>query len=222
MADRALHQSNLLRIRLGSTVPRLVEIRNGRAIARGFAGKTRQPGAIVRQRADRVEDRAARRGESRSDHRRDLTVEIVDTRIRMPVQGALAEPRSFDRVLTHELAHAMIAGVARRGVPAWLHEGLAQYFEPGDVPGAEQRWRAARTLIPLDQLQDGFARFDSREARVAYDQSLVAASVLMAHLGPNIALLLHDLDTGNELPLALTRLGFQYADFEGELARRLK
>jgi len=145
-----------------------------------------------------------------------------DTRIRMPVQGALAEPRSFDRVLTHELAHAMIAGVARRGVPAWLHEGLAQYFEPADVPGAEQRWRAARTLIPLDQLQDGFARFDSREAGVAYGESLVAASGLMAHLGPNMALLLHDLDTGNELSLALTRLGFGYADFEGELARRLK
>src|SRR5437867_13367608 len=83
MADRALHQSNLLWIRLGSTVPRLVEIRNGRAIARGFAGDARQSGAIVRQRADRVEDRAARRGESRSDQRRDLTVEIVDTRIRM-------------------------------------------------------------------------------------------------------------------------------------------
>ena len=48
-----------------------------------------------------------------------------DTRIRIPVQGALAEQRTFDRVLTHELAHAMIAGVAGRGVPAWLHEGLA-------------------------------------------------------------------------------------------------
>ena len=145
-----------------------------------------------------------------------------DTRIRIPVQGALAAPQSFDRVLTHELAHAMIAGIAGRGVPAWLHEGLATYFEPGDVARAEQRWKASRMLIPLDALQDGFGRFDGREARIAYDESLVAASVLMAHLGPNVVLLLQDLDRGNELSLALTRVGFKYADFEGELKRRLR
>jgi tetratricopeptide (TPR) repeat protein len=145
-----------------------------------------------------------------------------DTRIRIPVQGALANPRTFDRVLTHELAHAMIAAVAGRGVPAWLHEGLATYFEPSDVARAEQRWRASRTLIPLDLLQGGFDRLDEREARVAYDQSLVAASVLMEHLGPNVALLLYDLDSGNEFSLALTRLGFAYADLERELVRRMK
>ena len=147
---------------------------------------------------------------------------LFDTRIRIPVQGALANPQSFDHVLTHELAHAMIAGIAGHNVPAWLHEGLATYLEPADVPRAEQRWRASRTLIPLDLLQDGFARFDEREARVAYDQSVVAASVLMERLGPNIALLLHDLDRGNDFPLALTGLGFASADLERELARRLK
>lgn len=145
-----------------------------------------------------------------------------DTRIRIPVQGALANPRSFDRVLTHELAHAMIAGVAGHGVPAWLHEGLASYFEPADVPRAEQRWRALGLLIPLDVLQEGFARFDEREARAAYDQSVVAASVLVNHLGSRLALLLYDLDRGNEMSQALTRLGFASADFEAELARRLK
>ena len=131
--------------------------------------------------------------------------------------------RSFDRILTHELAHAMIAGIAGHGVPAWLHEGLAMYFEPAaDVPGAEQRWKASRTLIPLAGLQDGFGRFDGREARIAYDESLVAASILMDHLGSNVTLLLQDLDRGNELSLALTRVGFAYAGFEGELKRRLK
>jgi hypothetical protein len=145
-----------------------------------------------------------------------------DTRIRIPVQGALAAPQSFDRVLSHELAHAMIAGIAARGVPAWLHEGLATYFEPADVPRAEQRWKASRTLIPLDALQDGFGRFDGHDARIAYDESVVAASVLLQHLGPNVVLLLQDLDRGNEFPQALTRVGFKYADFEAELKRRLK
>ena len=147
---------------------------------------------------------------------------LFDTRIRIPVQGALAAPRSFDRVLTHELAHAMIAGVAGHGVPAWLHEGLATYFEPANVSLAEQRWRASRTFIPLDALQGGFGRFDGTDARIAYDESVVAASILMAHLGTNLVLLLQDLDRGNEFSVALTRVGFKYADFEGELKRRLK
>jgi hypothetical protein len=145
-----------------------------------------------------------------------------DTRIRIPVQGALADARSFDRVLTHEFAHAMIAGIARRGVPAWLHEGLATYFEPADVSRAEQRLRTAGIVIPLRRLEDGFARFEEREAQVAYDQSLVAASVLVERLGPNLDVLLYDLDRGNEFSLALTRLGFAYPEFERELARRLK
>jgi hypothetical protein len=147
---------------------------------------------------------------------------LFDTRIRIPVQGALANLRTFDRVLTHELAHAMIAGVAEHGVPAWLHEGLATYLEPGDVASAERRWRASRTLIPLDLLQGSFTRFDGRQAQIAYDQSVVAASVLMKHLGPNVSLLLQDLDRGSEFSLALTRLGLTSADFERELARRLK
>jgi hypothetical protein len=147
---------------------------------------------------------------------------LFDTRIRIPVQGALANPRTFDRVLTHELAHAMIAGVAGHGVPAWLHEGLATYFEPGDVAAAARRWKVSRTLIPLDALQASFARFDGRQAQVAYDQSVVAVSILMTHLGPNVALLLQDLDRGNDFPLALTRLGFASAEFERDLARRLR
>ena len=159
---------------------------------------------------------------------RDLTgapewaVGSFDTRIRIPVQGALANPRIFDRVLAHELVHAMIAGVAPSGVPGWLHEGLATYLEPGDVSRATLRWKASRTIIPLEQLQNGFGRLTEQGAQVAYDQSIVAAKILMDHLGANMALLLHDLDQGNELPLALTRVGFAYADFEGDLARRLK
>jgi hypothetical protein len=147
---------------------------------------------------------------------------LFDSRIRIAVQGALANPRTFDRVLTHELAHAMIAGVAGHGVPAWLHEGLATFLEPADVSRAEQRWRAAGTLIPLDLLEDSFARFDAPTAEAAYDQSVVAASVLMKHLGPNVALLLQELDRGSGFPAALARLGFAPADFDRELARRLK
>jgi hypothetical protein len=50
-----------------------------------------------------------------------------DGRIRIPVGGAAQKPELFERVLTHELTHAIVAGIAPQGVPAWMHEGLAQF-----------------------------------------------------------------------------------------------
>jgi len=90
------------------------------------------------------------------------------------------------------------------------------------VPRVEQRWRASRTFVPLSSLQDGFFRFNERDAQVAYDESVVAASLLMDRIGSHLALLLYDLDRGSEMSQALARLGFAYADFEGELKGRLK
>src|SRR5262249_31771729 len=43
-----------------------------------------------------------------------------DGQIRLPVQGAAQNLALFDRMLTHELTHAMVHGLARRNVPAWL------------------------------------------------------------------------------------------------------
>ena len=144
-----------------------------------------------------------------------------DTRIRIPVRGALHTTAGFDRVLTHELAHAMVASLAARGVPAWLHEGLAVNLEPGDVNGAEQRLRARRLFVPLERLQSGFARFDDAEARVAYDVSAVAARALMNQLGTQVGLLLGELDRGTDFIAATARFGIQANEFEAALSRTI-
>jgi tetratricopeptide (TPR) repeat protein len=145
-----------------------------------------------------------------------------DTRIRIPVRGALRTTARFDRVLTHELAHAMIASLAPRGVPAWLHEGLAVNLEPGDVNGAEQRLKALRTFVPLEQLQAGFGRFNDVEAGIAYDVSTVAARALMSRLGTRIALLLGELDRGSDFAVAAARFGIQSNQFEDGLSRTIR
>jgi tetratricopeptide (TPR) repeat protein len=62
-----------------------------------------------------------------------------DGRIRIPVAGASQQPELFDRVLTHELTHAVIAGIGSTGVPAWLNEGLAQHFDGTDANAAARR-----------------------------------------------------------------------------------
>jgi tetratricopeptide (TPR) repeat protein len=144
-----------------------------------------------------------------------------DTRIRMPVRGALAVQEQFDRILTHELAHAMIAGLAPRGIPAWLHEGLASYLEPGDVPAAAHRLRRART-VPLSELEEGFGSLNATEAAVAYDESLVAASVVAERLGPNLSLLLESLGRGQDLLSALAQFGVTVPELERAMTSRIR
>jgi tetratricopeptide (TPR) repeat protein len=64
-----------------------------------------------------------------------------DGRIRLPVRGADADPRELERVIIHEFTHALVQSLAPRGVPMWLHEGLAVMFEPDAPPGAPTSYR---------------------------------------------------------------------------------
>jgi tetratricopeptide (TPR) repeat protein len=144
-----------------------------------------------------------------------------DTRIRIPVRGAMRTTARFDRVLSHELAHAMIASLAVRGVPAWLHEGLAVNLEPGDVDGAEERLKALRMFVPLAYLQNGFDNFNDMQAQVAYDVSTVAARALLARLGTRIGVLIGELGRGVEFAQAAGQLGVTASEFEESLSRRI-
>src|SRR5262249_14952315 len=68
---------------------------------------------------------------------------LYDGRIRIPAAGAQRDASLFETVLTHELTHAIIAGIAPTGVPGWMNEGLAQYFDGSDPRAAERRMKAA-------------------------------------------------------------------------------
>ena len=147
---------------------------------------------------------------------------VFDGKIRIPTQGVTQDRERFDMVLVHELGHAIVAGLAPQGVPAWLHEGLASYFEPDDVAGALARAQATGLVIPLSQLEDGFERFNAAQARVAYDQSLVAADLLARTVGTRMAALLRALGRGQTFNQAMSAVGVRASDFEEQLRRRLK
>ena len=66
-----------------------------------------------------------------------------DGRIRLPVGGALRSPKSLDRVVTHELVHAIIKTAAPTGAPTWVNEGLASYLESADHSWVARVLRAA-------------------------------------------------------------------------------
>jgi tetratricopeptide (TPR) repeat protein len=142
-----------------------------------------------------------------------------DGRIRIPAAGAAEHPDLFDRVLVHELSHAVVAGIAGRPVPVWLDEGLAQYFEGADAAAARRRVQGAGRAIPLRDLEQGFGRFGPELARLAYDESLVAVGVMLDRPGFGWIRLLHRLGDGEPFGQAIVNFGFSYEDFERAIAR---
>jgi tetratricopeptide (TPR) repeat protein len=67
---------------------------------------------------------------------------LYDGKIRLPAGGLRRVTPSLERVVRHELVHALLHVKGRGRVPRWLHEGLAQRLEPRPVDPALQALRA--------------------------------------------------------------------------------
>lgn len=145
-----------------------------------------------------------------------------DGRIRIPVRGALNSAAELDRIVTHEFVHAAIQSLAPRGVPNWLNEGLASYFEPGQADWLTRGLRSAPRLIPLSQLEEDFGRFDGNEALLAYAESVVAARLLVERLGPNFPVFLQYVGNGTSVEQSLLLFNLTYADIERAWAQRAR
>jgi hypothetical protein len=142
-----------------------------------------------------------------------------DGRIRLPVQGALQNRVQFERVLSHEFTHALIQSVASRGVPFWLHEGLAVCFEGSDIARKEEQVRQAETRLPLGRLERSFAGLSATNASLAYAESAVAVRALLDQAGaPAVVNLLGDVGRGVPFPEAFERnILISYAEFQKNL-----
>jgi tetratricopeptide (TPR) repeat protein len=146
-----------------------------------------------------------------------------DGTIRVPVRGALEHAAELERLLAHEVTHALVWSVAPSGVPFWLGEGLAVLFERGeqgtdadrDGPAAAPRGDA----IPLRELHGPFARFSTASAEAAYVHSARATRALVDLIGPvGIASLLMDVGAGIPFETAFAaRVPMSYAEFEADI-----
>jgi tetratricopeptide (TPR) repeat protein len=143
-----------------------------------------------------------------------------DGRIRVAVGGAL-QPGELDRVVTHELVHAIVASAAPRRVPAWLNEGLATYLESNARAWVPDVIHKASAIVPLDDLANGFSGLDEQGALVAYAESAVAAEILCAKLGPNIGAFLQMVGNGRSVDEALLAFQVQPNAFHSEWRRRV-
>jgi tetratricopeptide (TPR) repeat protein len=142
-----------------------------------------------------------------------------DGRIKIPVAGASQKPELFERVLTHELTHSMVASIDPRGMPTWLNEGLAQYFDGTDPQAALRRMKTLGRPIPLKSLEGSFMQLSAPDAQVAYDESLLAVGVLFDRPGFGWTRLLGRLADGQSFRDAIGSFGFSYADLEAPFAR---
>lgn len=142
-----------------------------------------------------------------------------DGRIRIPVQGALQNSAEFERVLAHEFTHALIQSVASRGVPTWLHEGLADCFDGSDISKKEQQLHRSETRVPLTRLEGSFEGLTPNEASLAYAESAVAVHMLLEDAGaPALVSVLSDLGQGVPFAEAFERhLLISYVEFQKKL-----
>ena len=128
-----------------------------------------------------------------------------------------ANPQLFERVLAHELTHAIIASLVPRGIPTWLHEGLAQHFEGDDAAAARRRLKAVGVVVPLRHLEGNFSRFTADKAMVAYDQSLVIADMLIQRGTVDWNALFRALSDSSRTEYTFDNFGLRYSDLESEL-----
>lgn len=139
-----------------------------------------------------------------------------DGRIRVPVLGAMKNRAEFERVLAHELTHAIVRNLAPRGVPQWLNEGLAMNFEGTDLAPQLERVRAASHRHALAALERPFSGMDGPSAAMAYAQSAAAVRMLLDEAGPMAVVgMLTDIARGLPFAEAFERqANIAYAEFQ--------
>jgi tetratricopeptide (TPR) repeat protein len=143
-----------------------------------------------------------------------------DGRIRLTVGGEMSAD-ALDRVVAHELVHAVVASAAPRQVPAWLNEGLATYLESSDRRWVPEAIRKAGSIVPLTSLERGFGGLDEQSAIAAYAESTIAAEILHAKLGANIGAFLKLVGNGTPVDTALLEFQVQPNAFHAEWRRQV-
>jgi hypothetical protein len=145
------------------------------------------------------------------------------------VRAGVAVDQALATTLQHEYVHAVLGDL---DLPAWLDEGLAEYFERpfggrGPTAGELQVLRhlaRSNQWIPIEQLSGpNFAGFDQNAASAAYLQSLALVSHLVSLRGERaLGQMCRDLSR-SRLERALQRqFGLSPAELERALLAELR
>ena len=152
---------------------------------------------------------------------------INDGMLRIPVNGVTTVNAEMARVLKHELAHSFINQLSQGRCPHWLHEGIAQMVEPRslsqDGPQLANLFKAGQE-VPLNVLEGSFMRLNGMEARVAYAESLAAATYINETYGMgDLQRILQMLGQGSSTEAALrATVHSDYGALDQELGKYLQ
>jgi tetratricopeptide (TPR) repeat protein len=166
---------------------------------------------------------------------------VFDGKIRIPTKGFETQMDQLKKTLFHEYVHAVIQqmtekGVSKKGekinsaVPVWLHEGIAQYFEPdrGRRSGllkllVSQGGKTA--IIPLSAMHGSFMGIgDPNVVGLAYEESLSAVQFLVERFGRfRLKMLIEDLAVKRNLDEAMqSALLTSYEEFQARWQESLE
>ena len=155
------------------------------------------------------------------------TAALNDGKLRIPVEGLTSVTPDLSRVLKHELAHSFIRQATNGRCPVWLNEGLAQLVEPQSAA----RYRNSLTRLfesgkqtPLQSMEGSFIGLDSRQAAIAYIESLAYVEYIRDAYGMNrIADIMRYLNEGQSPEESLkSAVHDDYSQLEEEFARNLR
>jgi tetratricopeptide (TPR) repeat protein len=138
-----------------------------------------------------------------------------DGTIRVPMRGALDDEKEMDRVLAHELTHALVRTLSRAAIPTWLNEGLATVFESDNLDWAERRVAQSKP-VRLSILGTSFGRFTGGQAQLAYATSALAVRRMLREAGGfAVANLIRDLGDGIDFDSAFAhRIQRPFEEFQ--------
>lgn len=97
---------------------------------------------------------------------------LFDGKIRLPTKGLESNALPLKNTIYHEYVHAVLVRMGGDHVPSWLHEGLAQYFEPDARSYRFSDYDISRNgALAFTNLEKGFAGLPDQYVSTAYAQS---------------------------------------------------
>ena len=152
---------------------------------------------------------------------------IYDGKIRIPIGGIEQETPGLRRLLYHEYTHAVVRSITAR-CPTWLNEGLAQYFEGGELDSRKKellkRVAQAGKLPSLVDLEGSFMGLGNTQAMYAYTFSLSAVRYMVDSFGMyRVKTVLEELGKGADTGKAVSSgIMISYEEFERGWKRSLE
>jgi tetratricopeptide (TPR) repeat protein len=149
---------------------------------------------------------------------------LYDGKIRLPVGGATELDDTMKGVLFHEYTHVVVRELTSGNCPTWLNEGLAELEGRKQYnPPLHEIARAVRggSLISLASLEGQFTSLDTRQARLAYEESYSAVTFMTTTYGwYKVREILVNLGSGMPIAAAVAKgladFGLDYARVEQE------